>query len=121
MTSDNPQATVEAAIKKIAEMNPQVTNGKWLEKLTARVAPFIREWDISDAYIWAEWPERECYFPNTTNTDVGIDVVAMRRSDGQHIAIQCKSRQLDERGRGADISKSETDKFVSALVRHILG
>ena len=103
----------QSAVSRTVKMSKLSTDGKWLEELTAQVAPHIREWDISDAYPWAEWPERESRFPNTTNLDVGIDVVAIRRSDGQHIAIQCKSRQLDERGRGADISKSETDKFVS--------
>ena len=45
---------------------------------------------------------------------MGIDAVATRRSDGEHIAIQCKSRQLDSEGKGGSISKSETDKFVAA-------
>ena len=104
----------QSAVSRTVEMSKLSTDGKWLEKLTADVAPHIREWDISAAYPWAEWPERESRFPNTTNLDVGIDVVAIRRSDGQHIAIQCKSRQLDERGRGDDISARETDRFVTA-------
>ena len=104
---------IEEAIAEIVETSKLSTDGRWLEKLTARVAPLIREWDISEAYRWAEWPERESQFPDTTNTDVGIDVVAIRRSDGQHIAIQCKSRQLNERGRGADIGARETDRFVT--------
>ena len=59
-------------------------------------------------------PERAYHFPDTTNVDVGIDAVAIRRSDRQHIAIQCKSRQLDEHGKGEPIAKDETIKFASA-------
>ena len=114
MQHDNERATIEDAIAEIVETSGQSTDGKWLERLTARVAPHIREWDVSDTYMWGDWPERETLFPGTTNLDVGIDVVAVRRSDGEHIAIQCKSRQLDEHGRGADISARETDRFINA-------
>ena len=109
---DSPDI-IQAAISETVETSKLSTDGKWLEKLTARVASHIREWDISEAYTWAEWPEREHRFPNTTNLDVGIDVVAMRRSDGEYIAIQCKSRQLNELGRGADIGARETDRFIT--------
>ena len=95
-----------------SEMNPQATDGTWLEDLTEQVGPFIREWDVDECYLWAKWPEREYHFPRTTRQDVGIDVVAIR--DGEHVAIQCKGRQLDEHGNGAPIEKGETDKFASA-------
>ena len=111
---DTGSATlVDDAINQIDELSRQSTDGRWLEDLTAEVAPHIKEWDVVEAWKWAEWDEREERFPGTTNQDVGIDVVAKRRSDGEYIAIQCKSRQLDANGRGRDISKSETDKFVS--------
>ena len=113
MQSTNPQSIIENAISIVDEKSPQTTDGKWLEGLTALVCPHIREWDISRAYTWSEWPEREQRFPGTTNQDVGIDVVAIRRSDGEHIAIQCKSRQLDKHGRGEPIHKHETDKFAN--------
>ena len=105
---------IEQAINTVAKMSPQSTDGKWLEELTARAGPHIREWDISRAYLWGEWPKRETLFPQTTNQDVGIDVVAVRRSDGEHVAIQCKSRQLNENGQGSPINKVEIDKFASA-------
>ena len=78
------------------------------------VAPHIKEWDIIDAYLWSTWPDRTKEFPHTTNQDIGIDGVAVRRSDGKHIAIQCKARQLDEHGKGSNITKDETDKFINA-------
>ena len=111
---DTDSATlVDDAINLIDESSYLPTDGRWLEDLTAELAPHIKEWDVVKAWEWAEWDEREERFPGTTNQDVGIDVVAKRRSDGEYIAIQCKSRQLDANGRGRDIIKRETDKFVS--------
>lgn len=94
------------------EMNPQDTDGTWLEDLTVQVGPHIKEWDIDKCYHWSEWPEREDYFPNTTKQDVGIDAVAVR--DGEYVAIQCKARKLDKCDDGAPIGKGETDKFANA-------
>ena len=107
------QDVIETAIETLVEKNPQSTDGKWLEHLTAEVAPHIREWDIEEAYMWGDWPERQDRLTDTTNQDVGIDVVAIRRSDGEHIAIQCKARRLDEHGRGDDIVARETDRCIT--------
>lgn len=108
------QEIIENAIRTVTEMSPMPTDGKWLEKITVEAGPYIREWDIEQCYRWSEWPERESHFPGTTNTDIGIDAVGIGRSDGEHIAIQCKSRQLDAHGKGTPISKDETDKFAHA-------
>ena len=105
---------VEGAIGEVDAMSVETSDGRWLEELTVRVAEHLREWDVEGAWLWSDWEDRESVFPGTTNQDVGIDVVARRRSDGEWIAIQCKSRRLDESGRGANISKGETDKFVSS-------
>ena len=113
MRNGDSAKIVDDAISLIDETSSLSTDGKWLEYLTAEVAPHLKEWDIDQAWLWSDWEEREDKFPETTNQDVGIDVVAKRRSDGEYIAIQCKSRQLDELGRGANIHKGETDKFVS--------
>ena len=110
---ENAREIIEEAIGIAAEMNPQDTDGVWLEDLTVEVGRYIKEWDIAQCYHWSDWPEREAHFPGTTKQDVGIDAVAVRRSDGEHIAIQCKSRKLDEHGSGDPIAKTETDKFVS--------
>ena len=114
MQSVNARAIIEAAISTVAEMSPQSTDGQWLEDLTVAVGPHLKEWDVARCHPWAEWPERERRFPGTTNQDVGIDAVAVRRSDGEHVAIQCKARKLDAHGNGDAISKEETDKFASA-------
>ena len=114
MQNPNPQDTIEKAIEAVADMSAQTTGGRWLEDATVAAGPHIREWDVAECYLWAEWPERELHFPDTTNQDVGIDVVAVRRSDGERIAIQCKARQLNEHGRGNPIHKVEIDKFASA-------
>ena len=95
-------------------MNPQETNGEWLEVVTVESGPYIKEWDIAECWHWDEWPDREKHFPKTTKLDVGIDALATRRNDGQYIAIQCKSRQLDNEGRGSSINNNEIAKFASA-------
>ena len=108
------QEIIEAAIAKTAEMNPQETDGEWLEVVTVESGPCIKEWDIAKCWHWDKWPDREAHFPTTTRLDVGIDAVAVRRSDGKHIAIQCKSRQLDNEGHGSSISNSDISKFAAA-------
>ena len=114
MQQSDEHNVVSSALQTISEMSPQSTDGTWLEELTVQVGPIIKDWDIERCYQWSKWPEREKHFPNTTNQDVGIDAVAIRLSDGKHIAIQCKSRQLDELGHGAPINKGELDKFISS-------
>ncbi|MCY4263565.1 MAG: DEAD/DEAH box helicase family protein [Gammaproteobacteria bacterium] len=110
------KSVIEAALEKAAEMSPQETDGKWLEVVTAEAAPYLREWDIEACWSWDEWPDRKAYFPNTTRQDCGIDAVAIRRSDTKYIAIQCKSRQLDEAGRGDSIKSDEIAKFATASI-----
>ena len=105
---------IDDAIEEIDEISTQGTDGKWLEYLTVRVAPHLKEWDLDGAWSWGDWSEREARFPGTTSQDIGIDVVGRRRSDGELVAIQCKSRQLDADGRGADIKKHEADSFLSS-------
>ncbi len=114
MQGDNVVEIISKALDITAEMNPQATDGTWLEDLTAQAGPHIREWDIDERYLWSEWPERETHFPATSKQDVGIDAVAIRRGVGEYVAIQCKARQLDDGGNGAPIEKGETDKFASA-------
>ena len=114
MNHDNGNAIIAAAIEQAVEMSPQQTDGEWLEVVTDDAAPHIKEWDIENCWRWDVWPDREVNFPHTTRLDVGIDVVAVRRSDGKHVAIQCKSRQLDEAGHGSPISSQEVAKFAFA-------
>ena len=114
MAMPTAQEIIEAALAKAAEMNLRETDGDWLEVVTVESAPYIKEWDIAECWHWDEWPDREAHFPNTTRQDVGIDAVARRRSDGKHIAIQCKSRQLDDEGCGDSIKNNEVAKFAAA-------
>ena len=108
-----PAIITKQAIDRLESMRDQQTGGKWLETLTAAVGPHIKEWDIAQCWTWTEWPERETEFPGSSNQDIGIDVVAVRRSDGRHVAIQCKSRRL-EKGLPVAIQKSELDSFANA-------
>ncbi len=102
---------ISNALEEIQFHRLHQTDGQWLEALTARFAPMIADWDIREAWSWMEWPERSTYYPETP--DIGIDVVAQRRSDDRFIAIQCKSRKLNAHGRGADITKKEFDSFLA--------
>ena len=112
MQNTDTQAIIADAVGIAAEMNPLATDGAWLEDLTVQAGPHIKEWDIDRCYPWSKWPEREDHYPMSTKQDVGIDAVAVR-GDGEYVAIQCKARQLDERGDGAPISKTEIDKFAN--------
>ena len=107
LTDKNAQERIKQALAVVAENNPKKTDGKWLEELTVQIAPHIKDWDISQCWPWREW------LPRKKDTDIGIDAVASRRSDGKYIAIQCKSRQLDAHNQGAPIHKSEVDPFLS--------
>ena len=93
------------ALAEIEQTSRRATDGKWLERLTADCAPLLAEWEVCKAWTWDEWPEKD-------HPDSGIDVVA-ERNDGELIAIQCKSRELDDQGSGATISKSEIDSFIA--------
>ena len=109
-----PTDIIASAISLLAEANRQQTGGHWLENITVAAGPHIKEWDLAACWAWADWPERQRHFPGATGQDIGIDAVARRRSDGRHLAIQCKARQLDANGRGDEIHKSELDKFAAA-------
>ena len=104
---------IAQALETLEEAKSEPTGGKWLERLTAQIAPYVKEWDISDCWTWAEWPDREMLLPETTSQDNGIDAVAVDRSNGSFIAIQCKSRQLDETGHGRDFDRPEITSFIS--------
>ena len=113
MSETTTHDAIAQALETLEEAKSEPTGGKWLERLTAQIAPLIKEWDISHCWTWSEWPDRERLLPDTTNQDNGIDAVAINRSTGAYIAIQCKSRQLDENGRGNDIERPEITSFIS--------
>ena len=105
---------LESALETLNEYASCETDGVWLEQLAVKVAPFLREWDIAECHLWADWPDRERAFPNLPRRDLGIDAVAVRRGDGCLIAIQCKARRLDGSGRGPTLGKDDIDSFAHA-------
>ncbi|MCY4618585.1 MAG: hypothetical protein OXD50_08545 [Chloroflexi bacterium] len=107
------QQVIDQCLEVADELAHEPTDGTWLQDVTVQAGPEIREWDVSECHSWREWPERLQHFPQSTGADTGIDVVARRRSDSGYIAIQCKSRQLDEHGVGSTIAKHEIDSFAS--------
>ena len=109
-----PQQIVSDAIKELHEKSKHSSDGTWLESLTQQVAPHIKDWDVSHCWSWKDWPQRNELAPDVGSRDIGIDLVAQRGSDGKLIAIQCKSRRLDEEGKGSSIGLEEIGKFVTA-------
>ena len=110
----NANDIIAAALDALAEMRPEQSDGKWLEELTVAAGPHLRDWDIAECYSWADWTAWQTVFPGVKPTDIGIDAVGIRRSDGGHIAIQCKARQLDAAGHGGNIHKTELNEFIAA-------
>ena len=102
---------LNSALEQIAGNSFSQTDGIWLEELTAEVVPHIVDFNVSNSWVWKDWPDRQKHYKNTP--DIGIDVVAERRSDGKFIAIQCKSRKLNSDGRGSNINKRDFDSFLA--------
>ena len=114
MTTQTPEEIIADCLARADEVAHQETDGKWLEGVTALAGEHIREWDLADCELWDDWVDREAFFPGLSKQDVGIDVVGRRRSDGRSVAIQCKSRKLDQQGVGGVIGKDEIDSFASS-------
>ena len=108
----------EDSLRLIDSMSQKPTDGLWLEDVTIKLGASIREWDLHECFSWSDWPERQEHFPGLTKKDLGIDVVGSREN-GAHVAIQCKSRQLNERGRGQQITKTELDSFLASTQHEI--
>ncbi|MYJ41318.1 MAG: hypothetical protein F4076_02560 [Acidimicrobiaceae bacterium] len=113
------RTVINDALRTLQERAPLASDGRWLEDLTAQIAPLLADWDVEACYQWADWPERRHFFPDTTNQDIGIDLVAVRRSDGRPIAIQCKARRLDPDGTGPEIGKNEIAKFSAVAANDL--
>ncbi len=110
----NPAAVIDEAAATLQAHAHQQTDGVWLEQLTVQVALHIRDWNVDGCWPWPEWLHRETVLPGSTPNDVGIDLVARRRDDGNWIAIQVKSRKLDEAGVGNPVTAKELDSFLAA-------
>ena len=46
MQDANTREIILEALDTTNEMNPQDTDGTWLEDLTVQVGPYIKDWDI---------------------------------------------------------------------------
>ena len=97
---------LENAIHEIEVMSSLATDGQWLENQTVDLGEILRDWDLEQCVRWKDWDGAN------KRQDIGIDAVGLRR-DGSHVAIQCKSRKLDELGHGSPITKGELDKVLS--------
>ena len=112
MPSTDAHTLISEAIAAVEKARSHRTGGKWLEEITVKVGPWIKDWDISRCYSWKEWSLRSDDAARPlSHQDIGIDCVAVRRSDGAPVAIQCKARRIDQHGNSAAITKKELDSF----------
>ena len=114
MQSADAHTLIQQAITRIEQARSQPTDGKWLEEITVKVGPYIKDWDISHCYSWADYSKLSDDADNLSQQDTGIDCVAVRRGDGERIAIQCKARRIDQSGESTPIQKGELDSFGHA-------
>ena len=99
--------TVGTVLDRIrADSRDQSEKGRWFEQLFMRVAKQQPEFEVSDIWRWAEWPERET-LTGCDGRDLGIDLVAQRTSGGW-IAVQCKCYSDSQ-----TIPKIEIDSFLA--------
>ena len=50
-------SVLDDALAQLEDHAPQQTDGRWLEDLTADVAPHIRDWNVDGCWRWEDWPE----------------------------------------------------------------
>lgn len=117
MSKSFKTTTINNALKEIEENRYRQTEGTWLEKITVECAPLIAAWDVSEAWLWKDWPERQEYYQ--IKKDLGIDVVVRRSSDGKLIAIQCKSRKARKDGKAHSLALEEVSKFLNITNREL--
>lgn len=55
---DATQQKLERALEVIKAHRADAGDGQWLEALTRDIAPHILEWEIEQAWAWADWPDR---------------------------------------------------------------
>lgn len=78
--------------------------GHWFEKLVLKLLPLEPDFDIDQAWLWADWPDKPA---DRSAQDLGIDIVARTR-DGQTIAVQCKCLN-----RNRTITKNSINSFLA--------
>ncbi len=112
--SHDALAVLKEAASEIETYSSDQSDGDWLEEVTVRTLPHIRELDVGDCWSWQDWPDKHEVLPEAPGPDwVGIDAVAQRRSDKRWVAIQVKSRKLDADGVGNPVASGELDKFLA--------
>ena len=75
--------------------------GDLFERLIVNYLLIDPQYDFSDVWLWADWPDR-------WGGDTGIDIVAKEAATGDYWAIQCKFYLPDSR-----IAKGDIDSFLA--------
>ena len=119
MQTDMSRDELGKALDAVMGHREDAGDGQWLETLTRDVAPHLTEWQIEQAWKWADWPDRaKTMGKRSRSADDGVDIVAKGR-DGRLIAIQCKARGRTNEGREGAVTGSEVDKFAAATTRRV--
>ena len=105
--------SLQEALALVDQHAAAAGDGRWLETLVTKVGPEIAAWDLSEAWLWKDWPQRtEVLGEASRPQDDGIDVVA-RRTDGGWCAIQCKARKHVD-GKPGRLVREDVDGFLAA-------
>ena len=93
---------IDDAIEEIDEVSTQGTDGKWLEYLTVRVVPHLKEWGLDGAWSWGDWSEREERFPGTTSQDIGCWLLRVGVVNSDPLRVPCGGCSLEYSGHDSE-------------------
>ena len=78
MNIEEKVAILEAALEEIEKNSSAPSDGNWLEELTVKVGPMLREWDLSSCVGSKYWEDKQKYFPEHHATVVSFDIIGHR-------------------------------------------
>ena len=93
--------------------------GRQFEIAMVALLPQLKEFQIAEAWLWRDWPQRETT-TGLSAKDIGIDIVARIRDSDEFWAVQCKfynpGSQITQRELGTFYAASGHDGFSGRLI-----
>ena len=89
--------------------------GQQFELAMVALLPMLAEFEIEDAWLWRDWPQRQ-EITGLDGRDIGIDIVARLRDRNEFWAVQCKFYDPD-----STISHGDLGTFFTACTPLIIG
>lgn len=111
MQNEKATDVIETAIEKTAEMNPQETDGEWLEVVTVESGPLIKEWDLSACWHWFV----QC---QDSSLESGYEKFALYEESGvwTHAAVQTRTgRWRSKMGQGPVIEHLSPESLSNGM------